>query len=42
MNPVIEESAESILDASDISFEESRDDILGDSRMHGYGQAKRR
>jgi len=39
MNPVMEESVESILDASDITFEDSRDDILGDSRIRpGYGQ----
>ena len=43
MNPVMEESVESILDASDISFEESRDDILGESRLrNGYGQQQQR
>jgi hypothetical protein len=44
MNPVMEESVESILDASDLSFEESRDDILGESRVRpgGYGQQQRR
>ena len=44
MNPVMEESVESILDASDLSFEESRDDILGESRLRtgGYGQPQRR
>ena len=43
MNPVMEESVESILDASDITFEESRDDILGDSRIRaGYGQQQQR
>ena len=43
MNPVMEESVESILDASDITFEESRDDILGDSRIRaGYGQRQQR
>ena len=44
MNPVMEESVESILDASDLSFEESRDDILGESRLRtgGYGQQQRR
>jgi hypothetical protein len=33
LNPLAEESCESILDAEELSFEDSRDDILGNSRV---------
>jgi hypothetical protein len=43
MRPLMEESSDSIFGVSDVTFEESREDVLGESRLRpGYGQPARR